>query len=123
MPDESSMPDETAELVGELARAWTEVYKKSATTLVLLRLIDESQMGSVNELRARFQEKTGWAITERGLYRTLRRLAQQGVLHTTESVAPRTVARRKTFTLTDVGTAFRRQIETQMLSSNRTERG
>lgn len=101
-----SRPNESEEWLDELVFSWTEVYKKSMTTLVLLRVVDERGPIATDGIAAELQERTGWGLTERGLYRTLRRLASSGLLATTAEAAARTGVKRKLFTLTGVGQQY-----------------
>jgi len=54
---------------------------------------------------------TGWSLTERGTYRTIRRLASAGLLSMNEVGAARTGAKRKEYHLTERGHEYLRQIE------------
>ena len=54
---------------------------------------------------------TGWRLTERGLYRTLRRLTSLGLLRVEEVAAPRTGAKRKDYSPTTLGIAYLARIE------------
>lgn len=110
-------PSEAGEWLDELVRSWTEMYKKSITTLVLLRVIDKAGPVAAGDIGPAFTEETGWQLTERGLYRTLRRLAASGLLVTTETVVPRTGAKRKDFELTPFGTQYLERIEALVLKS------
>lgn len=103
------------EWVEELAHSWVEVYKKSATTLVLLRHIRAAGPVSVGDVREHFLASTGWSISERGLYRTLKRLADSGLLVTTQTSVPGTGARRKDFALSSAGHAYLTIIETEVI--------
>ena len=106
---------EDAEWAGELARSWVEVYKKSATTLALLRLIDAHGPLPAAGLAPLFEETTGWTLTERGLYRTLRRLAESGVLAMERVDVARTGAKRQDFSLTAVGREYLARIERELV--------
>lgn len=106
------MPEsEEAELLDELVRGWVEVYKKSATTLVLLRLIADDGPVSTAAIAETLARRTGWELTERGLYRTLRRLADLGLLDVHQEPGTRTGARRHVYELTDRGAEYLRQVE------------
>lgn len=107
---------EREEWLGELTVSWTEVYKKSMTTVVLLRLVAERGPIGVLELAEALTERTGWSFTERGLYRTTRRLVDHGVLTYTEVTVPRTGARRKDLTLTGLGREYLGRIEAQLIA-------
>lgn len=105
------MKDESEEWLDELVRNWTEVYKKSLTTLELLRAVAELAPAPANVIGERITQTTGWRLTERGLYRTLRRLTSLGLLRLEEVAAPRTGAKRKDYSLTTLGTAYLARIE------------
>lgn len=104
------------EWVEELAGSWIEVYKKSATTLVLLRIISQNGPIPAQEIHTAFETKTGWSITERGLYRTLKRLASLGLLAITPVSVPGTGAKRKDFTVTPAGTLYLERIAESLIS-------
>ncbi|GAA4529074.1 hypothetical protein GCM10023160_27720 [Brachybacterium paraconglomeratum] len=108
-------PSADDEWVQELARSWIEVYKKSATTLSLLRIIREHGPISAAGIAPLFAETTGWTLTDRGLYRTLRRLAESGVLSLEKVDVARTGAKRQDFALTPVGLAYLARIENELV--------
>lgn len=117
-PREGNAPPltpEDAEWADELASSWIEVYKKAATTLALLRLVRDHGPVSAQQISLLFADTTGWTLSERGLYRTLRRLAQTGSLEISRVEVPRTGAKRQDFSLTGVGHAYLQRIEGQLL--------
>lgn len=99
-------PVESDEWLDELIRRWNEMFKKSMTSLVLLRLIGDRDDVEVADLQTRLTATTGWTLTERGLYRALQRLAADGLLAVHPVPAPRTGAKRNTFRLTPLGMEF-----------------
>ncbi|UYG18117.1 helix-turn-helix transcriptional regulator [Brachybacterium huguangmaarense] len=113
--EEPPLSPEDAEWADELAASWVEVYKKAATTLALLRLVRDHGPVSAQDVAPLFAQVTGWTLSERGLYRTLRRLAQAGSLEISQVEVPRTGARRQDFSLTGVGRAYLERIEDQLL--------
>lgn len=115
MSSSTTPPSEDSEWAEELARSWVEVYKKSATALALLRIIREEGPISAGGIAPRFAEVTGWTLTDRGLYRTLRRLADSGVLNSQKVEVARTGARRQDFSLTPVGLAYLARIERELV--------
>ncbi len=115
MKTDSDRPSESEEWLDELLTRWTEVYKKSMTTLVILRLVDEEAPIDVATLVPAFGESTGWTVTERGLYRTMKRLASSGLLHTDEVKVARTGAKRKDYSLTPAGRAYLERIEAELI--------
>lgn len=111
------MPEnEEDELLGELVAAWVEVYKKSATTVVLLRSIADAGPVDTSTIAETLARRTGWELTERGLYRTLRRLRGLGLLTVHEQPGRRTGAPRHVYELTGRGTAYLRRIETARIT-------
>ncbi|EWS81586.1 helix-turn-helix transcriptional regulator [Brachybacterium phenoliresistens] len=100
-----------AEWARELTASWVETYKKSATTLALLRIVRAHGPVPAAEVAARLEEATGWSVTERGLYRTLRRLAEAQVLAVHRVDVARTGMKRQDFTLTSIGAAYLAGIE------------
>lgn len=111
--DEAIGPAER-EWVEESVRSWVEVYKKSATTLVLLDILAEHGPAPAAQVRTLFEERTGWSITERGLYRTLQRLAGSGLLAVTPVSVPGTGAKRKDFSLTAAGHYYLRRLQEEI---------
>lgn len=111
------MPDsEEDELLDELVRAWVEMHKKSATTLVLLRLITEAGSVDTSTVAETLALRTGWELTERGLYRTLRRLRGLGLLTVHEQAGHRTGAQRHVYELTDRGSTYLHHIEAAQIT-------
>lgn len=106
---------EDGEWADELARSWVEVYKKSATTLTLLRIVRDHGPIPAADIAPRYATMTGWTLTGRGLYRTLRRLADSGVLSLEKVDVARTGAKRQDFALTPVGRAFLERIEGELV--------
>lgn len=101
-----SRRSEVDEWADELVRGWTEVYKKSMTTLILLRIVADHAPAPVTVIAEQWLDRTGWELTERGLYRTLRRLETNQVLRSTEVAVARTGVRRKDYELTELGREF-----------------
>lgn len=106
---------ESDEWIDELVATWTEMYKKSMTTMVVLKLIAAAGQSSVEEIREMLDSATGWSFTERGLYRTMRRLTSLGLLSTAEIPVPRTGARRKYFELSEMGRRYLDRLELELL--------
>lgn len=101
MPDRR--PNESQEWVADRIQSWVETYKKSMLTPVILALIGTRQPASVTEIADAVTTTTGWQVTERGLYRTIKRLQDSGLLTSTDVNAARTGAKRKELTLTPLG--------------------
>ena len=104
-------PSESQEWLEQLVTQWNEVYKKSMATLVLLQIIRSSAPASIETIAPDLGTATGWEMSERALYRTLRRLAGNGLLATREESVPRTGAKRKCYELTDLGSEFLDRVE------------
>ncbi|MCC3268640.1 PadR family transcriptional regulator [Arthrobacter gengyunqii] len=99
-------PGEEQEWVEARVESWVETYKKSMLTPVVLRAVAERQPVTVASVAAAVAASTGWQITERSLYRTLKRLQDSGLLHSAEVDVPRTGAKRKEISLTGLGAQF-----------------
>ena len=97
---------ETTEWVQQLADSWVEVYKKSLTTLILLEILKTHGPATVTDIRELFIKQTNWNITERGLYRTLKRLSDADLLIVDKLPTLSPSAARKTFTLTKAGELY-----------------
>ena len=59
-------------------------------TPVTLSLVAEHQPAEVSTIAEAVTAATGWQITERGLYRTVKRLQDSGLLQSAAVAAPRT---------------------------------
>ena len=99
-------PTEDEEWVEARIDSWVETYKKSMLTPVILRVVEAQQPVTVARIAAGVASGTGWTITERSLYRSLKRLEDSGFLHSADVSAPRTGAKRKEISLTAVGARF-----------------
>lgn len=102
----TARPSETQEWVASRVESWVETYKKAMLTPVILRLVAIHQPATVAEVAGHVTSTTGWQITERGLYRTLKRLQDSGLLTSDDVDAPRTGAKRKELSLTTLGSQF-----------------
>ena len=69
----SPSPEEQ-EWIDHRVDSWVETYKKSMLTPVTLSLVAEHQPAEVSTIAEAVTAATGWQITERGLYRTVKRL-------------------------------------------------
>ena len=69
-------------------------------TPAILALVATHQPANIATIAAAITSTTGWHITERGLYRNLKRLQASGLLRSTDVDAPRTGAKRKELSLT-----------------------
>lgn len=107
--------EEEEELLDELVRAWVEMYKKSATTLVLLRLIADCGPIDTSTVADTLAQRTGWELAERALYRSLRRLSGLGLLDVHSQAGHRTGAQRHVYEITSRGSAYLQQIEAVLI--------
>lgn len=96
-------PDENEEWVASRIESWVETYKKAMLAPILLRLTAIHQPVTVNALTAHLAATTGWHVTERGLYRTVKRLQDSGLLVSRAVDVLRTGAKRKELSLTPLG--------------------
>ena len=99
------MNDESQELVDEQAYSWLEVHKKSALSYLVLTALQQDKMWS-KDLLDWITQKTNWTITERGLYRLLRRMQKQGSVTFITKAGDRTGAERKFYEMTTEGKAL-----------------
>ncbi|GAB3246640.1 PadR family transcriptional regulator [Arthrobacter pigmenti] len=99
-------PTESQEWVSERIDSWIETYKKSMLTPVILALVAAQQPATIANVAEGIASTTDWQITERGLYRTIRRLRDQGLLISTDVDSPRTGAKRQELSLTPLGVQF-----------------
>jgi len=107
------MDGSSQELVDELAYSWLEMHKKSALTYLVLTAISEHELWA-KDLEAWIDEKSGWSIHERALYRILQRLEIQGVIVHKAEAAQRTGANRKVYTVTSEGKALLASIKSEL---------
>ncbi|WP_244223237.1 PadR family transcriptional regulator [Brevibacterium aurantiacum] len=97
---------ESEEWLSHKVDSWVETYKKSMLTPVTLTIVAEHQPIGVAAIAEKVTAATGWHVTERGLYRTLKRLQDSGLLASADTSAPRTGAKRKDLSLTPLGTRY-----------------
>ena len=102
----SSRPGESEEWVADRVESWVETYKKSMLTLVILDLVATHEPSTIASIADGITAATQWQVTERGLYRTLKRLEDSGLLASTDVAAPRTGAKRKEISVTALGAQF-----------------
>lgn len=108
-------PSENDEWLISRIETWIEIYKKAMVTPAILRLVSIHQPLSIAALLDHLTTSTNWQITERGLYRTVKRLQDSGFLLSEDVDAPRTGAKRKNLTLTPLGAAFLAGIDTNLI--------
>lgn len=93
------------DLVDEQIYSWTEMYKKSALSYLILTALNSHQMWS-KEIEQYIATNTKWSISERALYRVLNRMHKQGSIEYSSTPAERTGADRKVYTITSEGSAL-----------------
>ena len=99
-------PNEDEEWLDARVESWVETYKKAMLTPAILALIAEHQPAGISTITDALAQRTGWQITERGLYRNVKRLQDSGFIANTDVSAPRTGAKRKELSLTTLGEEF-----------------
>ena len=105
--DDAAAPTpEEREWIDHRVETWVETYKKSMLSPVTLSLVAEHQPAEISTIAEAVTSATGWQITERGLYRTIKRLQDSGFLQSTAVDAPRTGAKRKLLSLTSLGASY-----------------
>lgn len=92
------MNEEQTELIDEQFYSWLEVHKKSALSYVILSALSKKEMWS-QELTEWIIDKTGWSVTEKGLYRLLRRMQQADTIDFKQIAAKRTGALHRLSTM------------------------
>ena len=102
----AAVTPEEREWLDHRVESWVETYKKSMLSPVTLSLVAEHQPAEISTIAEAVTSATGWQITERGLYRTIKRLQDSGFLQSTAVDAPRTGAKRKLLSLTALGASY-----------------
>ncbi|MCT2182783.1 PadR family transcriptional regulator [Brevibacterium casei] len=117
-------PTETEEWLSDRVESWVDTYKKSMLTPVILAIVAAEQPTGIARIAEAVTAETGWTVTERGLYRTLKRLEDSGLLSTAEVDAPRTGAKRKELSLTRLGEGLLSGIRANLVTvPDRTDQG
>ena len=104
--DVAAPSPEEQEWIDHRVDTWVETYKKSMLTPVTLSLVATHQPAEISTIAEVVTAATGWQITERGLYRTIKRLQDSGFLESSAVDAPRTGAKRKLLSLTSLGASY-----------------
>ena len=104
--DVAAPSPEEQEWIDHRVDTWVETYKKSMLTPVTLSLVATHQPAEISTIAEAVTAATGWQITERGLYRTIKRLQDSGFLESSAGDAPRTGAKRKLLSLTSLGASY-----------------
>ncbi|MEK7599803.1 MAG: PadR family transcriptional regulator [Patescibacteria group bacterium] len=107
------MDSASKDLVDEQVYSWLETHKKSGLSYAVLRLLKHKPMWS-KDLTEQLTAVTGWQISERALYRLLRRMQKQGLVSHITEAAPRTGADRKVYRLTTEGELFSESIKDEL---------
>lgn len=83
---------------------WLTVYKRSATTTLILEAIREGN-GTRADIEIFISERTGdaWSIDEKSMHRVLRRLTKAELTSAAEAAVPGTGLKKKVYTLTKNG--------------------
>ncbi|WP_025780650.1 PadR family transcriptional regulator [Brevibacterium sp. VCM10] len=102
----AAVTPEEREWLDHRVDSWVETYKKSMLTPVTLSLVAKYQPAEISTIAEAVTAATGWQITERGLYRTIKRLQDSGFLQGTAVDVPRTGAKRKMLSLTPLGASY-----------------
>ena len=102
----AALTSEEREWLDHRVESWVETYKKSMLTPVTLSLVATHQPAEISTIAEAVTAATGWQITERGLYRTIKRLQDSGFLESSAVDAPRTGAKRKLLSLTSLGASY-----------------
>lgn len=116
-------PDEVEEWLAARVESWVEMYKKAMLTPVILRLVAVHESLTMAALTRQLAASTGWRVTERGLYRTVKRLQHSGFLTSRELDAPRTGAKRKELALSPLGAQFLAEIDVNLIELPRHSHG
>lgn len=102
----AALTSEEREWLDHRVESWVETHKKSMLTPIALSLVATHQPAEISTIAEAVTAATGWQITERGLYRTIKRLQDSGFLQSTAVDAPRTGAKRKLLSLTPLGANY-----------------
>lgn len=106
MPAKANRPDETREWLDHQAETWVGTYKKAMLAPVILAVVECHQPLGVAEIAERAMAATGWTLTERGMYRTVKRLEGQEFLSSRHVATARTGAKSKEISLTSLGAEY-----------------
>lgn len=101
------------DLVDEQVYSWTEMYKKSAISFLVLAALATKNMWS-KDIGGWIRQTSGWEMSERSLYRVLRRMEKQGSIEFTTEPVARTGAERKVFALTSEGEAILNSVRKEL---------
>lgn len=90
---------------------WLGIYKRSATTRILLEAVAHapSHSGEIHEFISK-QIDGKWSINEKSMYRTLRRLKKLELVDYEEQQTPKTGLKKKVYSITESGAAVLERI-------------
>lgn len=109
------MPNEQGDFASAIVERWIETHKKSMLTFVILTALNDTPMWS-RQLSEWVKRTTGWRLTERGLHRTLQRMANLELIQYKKTNSPKSGADRKVYQVTEFGVKIARSIQTEGLS-------
>lgn len=104
--EDNARVDENDEWLMHRVASWVETYKKSMLTPIILDLVGRHQPVGISTVAELVTRATGWHVTERGLYRTCKRLQDSELLTNIDTSAPRTGAKRKELSLSPLGEKY-----------------
>lgn len=113
--EDNARLDENDEWLTHRIDSWVETYKKSMLTPVILDLVGRNQPVGISTVAELVTRATGWQVTERGLYRTCKRLQDSGLLTNIDTSAPRTGAKRKELSLSPLGEKYLAEISENLV--------
>lgn len=90
---------------------WLEIYKRSATTKLLLRAVSDKPRYS-KEIHDYLNDKIDnkWSINEKSMHRTLRRLSDLDLIDYKQAKSAKTGLKRKVYSITPSGARVLREI-------------
>lgn len=110
-----SHPTEADEWLEGRVAAWVETYKKAMLTPAILAVVALRPGQTVGEIALELEGTTAWELTERGLYRSLKRLVDQDLLSVTVVPAARTGAKKHLYEITSAGAQLLKQMRSNVV--------
>ncbi len=88
----------------EVFDQWLDIYKRSATTKIILQATSEKPCSS-QDLHKEVNKKTGgkWEINEKSMHRSLRRLTDLDLISFKKVNTPKTGLKTKLYSITESG--------------------
>jgi DNA-binding PadR family transcriptional regulator len=101
------MHGELEEYLNELAYNWSETFKKSMATYVILSILAKESSWS-KEIHKAIKSVTNskLSLDEKSLHRSLRRLEKYGLINHEKRGGKKTGAERKVYSITEDGQKF-----------------